>query len=64
VRQQPARDGRRQRRLAAHDALQLLHQHLEAVFLQQVAVGAALQGREEVVVVGVQRRDDLDRGEP
>ena len=31
----------------------------EAVFLQQVAVGAALQRGEQVVVVGVQRGDDL-----
>jgi hypothetical protein len=59
VREQAPRDGGRQRWLAAHDLLQFLDQHLEAVFLQQVAVGAALQRREEMVVVGVQRGDDL-----
>jgi hypothetical protein len=59
VGQQPPGDGRRQRRLAAHDLLQFLDQHLEAVFLEQVAVGAALQRREQVVVVGIERGDDL-----
>src|SRR5574337_1272135 len=61
MRQQPARDRRRQRRLAADDFLQLLDQHFEPVFIEQVAVGAALQRREQVVVVGVQRRDHLGR---
>jgi hypothetical protein len=62
VRQQAPCDGRRQRRLPAHDLLQLLDQHLEAVFLQQVAVGPALQRRKQVVIVGVQRRHDLGGG--
>jgi hypothetical protein len=59
VGQQPAGDGRRQRRLAQHDLAQLVHQDLEAVFLEQIAVGTALQGREQVLVVRVERGHHL-----
>ena len=62
MRQQAASNGWRQGRLAAHDLLQLFDQDLEAVLLEQIAAGAALQGREEVLVVRMQRGGDLDGG--
>ena len=62
VRQQPTCDRRRQGGLSAHDLLQFLDQNLEAVLLEQVAVGPLLQRRKEVVVVGIERGDDLGGG--
>jgi len=59
VGQQSSRDRRREGRLPTHDFLQFLDENLEAIFLQQIAVGAALQRGKEMIVVRIERRDDL-----
>ena len=55
MRHDPARDRRRERRLALAHAPELLDRRRRGLVLQQVAEGAGLQRREEVIVVVVDR---------